>query len=115
VEPTFEQKKISWLETLLSNWVLEQFDRQRPDWVPTRVRLTEDLSVWTAHNKPFRLKCAGEEIDCQSTVFGFPAVTLDSGLSTRLDWGSYEVLAFGPNLKKQADAARAAAEAESAS
>lgn len=104
VEPTFEQKLIHYLYAVISQTSAVAIERLKPDWVPTRIRTRENLN----HCLP-----PGEH-GCETTVWGAIKVRLNEDSRYPVYIHECEILEMGPNVKKQADAARSAA-AETAS
>lgn len=106
MELTFEQKLIHYLYAVISQTSAVAKERLKPDWVPTRVKTAENLN---------HALQPGEHA-CETTVWGAIKVRLNEDSRYPVYIHECEILEMGPNLKKQVDAARAAAaEAESAS
>lgn len=101
-EPTFEQKKINWLEALLSGWNLSKTERLIPDWVPCRVCLKNAVKDFRNGTEWGTVASEGSEIDVQATVFGLPVFVQEAdGHQVWLNPSELEVLEFCRNKKKK--------------
>jgi hypothetical protein len=101
-EPSFEEQKINWLESLLCLRYPPTAERPAPDWVPCRVRLKTGVKNFQNGTDWGVIASEGAEIEVQATVFGLPVFVQESdGLQVWLNPSEVEVLAFVPNVKKK--------------
>lgn len=86
-------------EEQMADWRTCWFSRVKPDWVPSRVRLLQDV-----HSDPSRFHSAScavaGDYDCRSNVFGAISVIADDGKPLGVRPFECEVLAFQVNRKK---------------
>jgi hypothetical protein len=105
-EPTFEQKVINYLLAIISQSSNVAEQRKKPDFVPSRIRLIDNLSAYADPG----------EYDCEATVWGSIVLALPNAKRLGVYIHECEILAMVPNVKKQImekEAAEAAAESAS--
>lgn len=100
-EPTFEQKKINWLEALLSAWTLPKAEQLIPDWVPCRVRLRRAVNDFRNGTDWGIVQSEGSEVDVAANVFGMPVFVQEDGNQIWLNPVELDVLEFCRNTKKK--------------
>lgn len=84
-----------------------------PEWVPARIRIDAMTVVYLRRRDTLE---AGE-YDCESTLYGFPVVTLQPEHETkpveiRIPVSDCEIVALAPNHKRAIAAAEQATQAE---